>query len=311
MDKIMHFPSPVSLFGDAFPPPLKPDVGFPSASWRAKGLAAPPVVRRASGEAAKMWTCVWVPKKYSWYAADELWLLWMLDVVGVDFVSINFVPSQATAYQDNPALFNTTTTLEAVRARIDTHPGLSKRVLLVQSDAPGSPVTFDHAIVSMHWDGFVRLQADCDYGFSIDPDEFVDLFDIETPHKRIDVKTFIAQRNGTLDLQQAVCINRLRVRRETQPGVADETLQPFLVRWLHYDSDHRIGLAHPLPREGLGKCLWKLRGNLKPYLHYPEERSVPLEDVDRSSMLHVRLQAGYALFNDRDNPGSSRPQDMR
>jgi hypothetical protein len=38
MDKIMHFPSPVSLFGDAFPPPLKPDVGFPSAPWRAKGL---------------------------------------------------------------------------------------------------------------------------------------------------------------------------------------------------------------------------------------------------------------------------------
>jgi hypothetical protein len=53
----------------------------------------PPVVRRASGEAAKMRTCVWVPKKYSWDAADELWLLWMLDVVGVDFVSINFVPS--------------------------------------------------------------------------------------------------------------------------------------------------------------------------------------------------------------------------
>ena len=46
-------------------------------------------VVRARGADAKLRVAAVVFKKFTWVHDDNLWLLWMLDVVGVDHVVIN------------------------------------------------------------------------------------------------------------------------------------------------------------------------------------------------------------------------------
>jgi hypothetical protein len=116
--------------------------------------------------------------------------------------------------------------------------------------------TFEHMVLAMHWDAFIRLQADCDYGFSLDTDEFVNLYGVEPPHERVDIKTFIAQRRDVLDVRQSIYMIRLQMLRMSLPGVDDDTMPPFLVRWLHYSSANRTTTAAHMSTNDLGKSLW-------------------------------------------------------
>jgi hypothetical protein len=309
MSRVMHFPTPTTLFPTPPPQSSKP---FPSAPWRAKGQVEPPVVRTQQGEeAAKVRTCAWVPKKFSWDAEDELWLLWMLDIVGVDFVAIYMVPSNATGY-DNKTILHTTT-LDSVRQRLQAHEGLSERVLLIESDIPGSLTTFEHMVEAMHWDAFLRLQADCDYGFALDTDEFVNLYGVEPPHERVDIKTFITQRRDVLNVRQSVYMVRLQMRRMSLPGVDDETMPPFFVRWLHYSSANRTRIAVHMSTNNLGKSLWKLDGILVPYLHFPEyiAGSETKDNIELSNMLHIRLAVGFTAFSSGESGDFPQPVEMR
>jgi hypothetical protein len=310
MSRILHFPTPTTLFPTSRP--SSNNVKLPSAPWRAKGQVEPPVVRTQQGEeAAKVRTCAWVPKKFSWDAEDELWLLWMLDIVGVDFAVIYMVPSNATGYDNKSKLH--TTTLESVRQRLQAHEGLSERVLLIESDIPGSMTTLEHMVEGMHWDAFLRLQADCDFGFSLDTDEFVNLYDVKPPHERVDVKTFITQRRDVLNVRQSVYMVRLQMRRMSLPGVDDETMPPFLVRWLHYSSANRTSIAIRMSTNSLGKSLWKLDGVLVPFLHFPEciGEAQTLDNIKLSNMLHIRLAVGYTAFSSGESGEFPRPVDMR
>jgi hypothetical protein len=125
LDRVMHFPDLVPMFKVPSTAPRS----YPEAPWRADGQE--PQVIRATGKQAKVKTCAWVPKKFSWDSTDELWLHWMLDVVGVDFVSINLVNAESTGYENATQKLLHTTTIEAVRKSLQAYPELDKRVLLV------------------------------------------------------------------------------------------------------------------------------------------------------------------------------------
>jgi hypothetical protein len=145
----------------------------------------------------------------------------------------------------------------------------------------------------------VRLQHDCDYGFSLDMDEFVELFSTEAPHERVDVKTFIAQRQKAFNADQCVYMHRVQMRRTSLPGVADETMPPFLVRWLHYPSVNRTNKVSTWPFNPLGKSLWRLTGSVAHYLHHPVDvkKPVVVDELAYSRMLHIRLDVGFANNN--------------
>jgi hypothetical protein len=172
--------------------------------------------------------------------------------------------------------------------------------------------TFEHSAEGLHWDAFVRLQADCDYGFSLDTDEFVDLFETQPPYKRVDVQTFIAQHEEKFNEKHHVYISRVQMKRVSMPGEEDTTMPPFLTRWLNYDSQKRTDLAAVLSSNRLGKSLFEFKGSIQPYLHYLENHLHDLEDFHVARMLHVRLEVGFTAFSSGES-GSHfpRPIDMR
>jgi hypothetical protein len=201
--EVLHFPHASSLIEHR----PRPADGFPSAPWAGAGEVQ---IVRASGAEAELRVADVVYKKFSWVPDDILWLLWMLDVVGVDHVVIN------VATRELP--------LELAREDIAKHEGLAERVTLVDLDFPSSNTnhSFSYLLHGLSHELHLRWQADFDFIFLIDTDEYPQLFaasnnnnsnrslTVQQDHHqpRIDIKTFIRHNRESLNDQGQVYFGR-------------------------------------------------------------------------------------------------------
>jgi hypothetical protein len=290
LDHVLHFPRATSLL------PITPtETGAPdhhhhhrlvTAPWANSSSGVASIVR-ASGADARVRVGAWITKKFTWTDDDELWLLWTLDVVGVDHVVLHLATRQLS--------------LESVRQRLARHPGVLERVTLVGVDAPGrgDRVTYCYLQELLVWDGFVRWQADFDFVLLVDTDEFVQLFEREAPHRRIDVKTFIARHRERLQAGGHAYMNRLRVGRTQDHSAAEAQLPAFLNGMVSLDGAQIQELtdAGSGGWESQGKSLFFANGAVQPYLHwsvgYPKDKWA----VEEAHILHVRKSAHHDWAN--------------
>jgi hypothetical protein len=216
-------------------------------------------------------------KKYSWSEDDELWAMWMLDVVGVDHVVIGI------STRDLP--------MDRVRQRLAAVPGLAERVTLVDVDIPRKGmVTYAYLIQCMAWDLFLRWQADFDFAFLIDPDEFVQLFDINPPFARVDARTFISRNRLRIEKEGQAYMNRILIARSKPNRLADPLLAPVL------KGMAGLGLNQTFAAMGLecrhhhtlGKALFWFPATVKPYLHYNTGWQKVKWSPQEANMLHIR-----------------------
>lgn len=163
LHQVLHFPH-VRRFIDLKP---RPQEGYPTAPWYdPEDPHLSRIVQRTSGDQARDRVAAICTKKYSWTTDDEYWMLWTLDVVGVDHLVIY------VSTRDLP--------MAKVEEAVASHPGLAGRVTLIDMDIPcrGATTkwreTYAYLILSITWDIFVRFQGDFDYAFLIDLDEYVD-----------------------------------------------------------------------------------------------------------------------------------------
>ncbi len=286
LDHVLHFPHPASLL-----PPITPsgDHHHPrlaTAPWaNSSGVAS---MVRASGADARVRVGAWITKKFTWTDDDELWLLWTLDVVGVDHVVLHLATRQLS--------------LEAVRQRLARHAGVLERVTLVGVDAPGHDdrVTYCYLQELLVWDGFVRWQADFDFVLLVDTDEFVQLFEREAPHRRVDAKTFIARNRERLQAGGHAYMNRLRVGRTRENSAVEAQLPAFLDGMVSLDGAQiqELAAASGGGWEIQGKSLFFVNGAVQPYLHwsigYPKDQW----REEEAHILHVRkfpTRSGYRV----------------
>jgi hypothetical protein len=233
---------------------------------------------RASGADARVRVGAWITKKFTWTDDDELWLLWTLDVVGVDHVVLHLATRQLS--------------LEAVRQRLARHAGVLARVTLVGVDAPGRDdrVTYCYLQKLLVWDGFVRWQADFDFVLLVDTDEFVQLFEREAPHRRIDAKTFIARNRERLQAGGHAYMNRLRVGRTRENSAVEAQLPTFLAGMVSLDGAQiqELAAASGGGREEQGKSLFFVNGAVQPYLHWSTGYPKDQWRGEEAHILHVR-----------------------
>lgn len=227
---------------------------------------------------------VWMMKKFSWNGDDDLWVLWMLDVVGVDHIVINVATSMLS--------------VNAVKERLKKHPGVIDRVTLVALDAPPAPVVYDYMAEVMTYDAFLRWQTHFDYAFLIDADEFVQLFSPEPPFRRVDVKTFLARNKHFIHIDgQEAGFDRVQVRR-TKNNVDEEPLLPdLLCSLLKLDglaTRELLVTRNQLSSEKLQKSLFWVPGSVTPYLHYNRNAPNRKWNVIEGHMLHIREKLGVA-----------------
>ncbi|KAL6053316.1 Glycosyltransferase family 62 protein [Balamuthia mandrillaris] len=306
VDEVLHFPTLWNALPQA-PSRLDQAHAFAAAPWRVPPAHPrsnePPFwpIERATGEEANVSVCTFVVKKYTWTGDDELWLQWMVDVVGVDRVFINLFA------QPNERL----PSAETLRARLATHhPALVHRVVFVETQVPGTHETHEHMLQAMNWDAFLRWQGECQYAFSLDTDEFVQLYSSKEleegqPHHRVDVKQFIAEHPEELEGPMNVAhMARLRFSRENPASEEEPLLGAFLARAARWEGI--------LPQLGdwrahkLGKSLFRVRGSLEPHLHTNENgkrtkfpKSLPREVAH---ILHIRVKGGIFDNEERSSP---------
>lgn len=282
--RVLHFPRPLRILR----PPPRPADRFPTAPWRAGQCPGLDVDRLEAGMRRKApdgrAVVAWVVKKYSWHDNDELWLLWTLDIVGVDHVVINI----ATADMD----------VGSVRERLARHPGVSERVTLVElEDVPSGMVAYYSLPQSLIGDAMMRWQVDFEWMLAIDTDEYVQLFD-GTPGRlrRIDAGSFIAQHRWRMERRgQHARLQRYRLRRQ-QPGwVEDPLVKDVLCAMLTLPASTNIsafladmwdgGFAN---REVQVKSLFWVPGSLRPWQHWNSDAPVENWDAAQAHALHIR-----------------------
>jgi hypothetical protein len=254
LDQVLHFPKPVPLVPAAAL--ATPWQSLPSAPWADISELGPIV--RATGHDSMVRVGVWITRKFTWTADDDLWLLWTLDIVGVDRVVLQ--------------LASVDLDIKAVERRLAQHPGVLERVTIVAVDVPGRDfnVTYCHLQELLVWDGFLRFQADFDFVFLVDTDEFVQLFSTAPPYERVDVKTFIARNRERVLAGGHAYMHRLRVAR-TQPNrLVEPELPTFLCGILGLDGAQvqAMAIAGGGGTEEQGKSLFNVNGTVQPYLHY-------------------------------------------
>jgi hypothetical protein len=273
--EVLHFPDPTTfLTYDEYD---ERPAAFAAAPWEPVSVVRAP----AGSAAAAIRVGAVCTKKYSWNADDELWLMWMLDIVGVDHIVI------AVSTRD----LNMSTVVDAI-ARYDD-PRLTARVTLVDLDVPtGRPkVTYSYLLECMGREAFLRWQADFDFLFLIDPDEFVQLFAAEPPHARIDVKTFVARHRDRIEREGAAYLRRPRVRRLESDHRAAEPLLPALLRALaplDGAAMHRLLGPDASYSVEFGKSLFWPPRAIHSFLHYNPDSLPPWFDAGQAHMLHVR-----------------------
>ncbi|KAL6053526.1 hypothetical protein QOT17_017908 [Balamuthia mandrillaris] len=236
--------------------------------------------------------CAFVGKKFTWTQDDEIWLQWMTTMVGVDRVMINVY---AHPNEHLPSV-------AAIRERLGRlYPALRERVHLVETQVPGSPETYQHMHQAMNMDAFLRWQPYCDYAFSLDTDEFVELYDVRPPHPRINVKQFISQHREELTKEANVLyLPRLHLARESQPWEQETLLSKFLSTYAHLDGKQTVTRLQRVQKDRLGKSLFRVGGSLRPYLHFNEPKPPALVEKKVAHVLHIRVAEG-------DKPRKSRP----
>ncbi len=272
--EVLHFPQPSPIIAGGLLP--RPTNGFSSSPW----AGAEVQVVRASGPDAMLRVAAVVFKK-SWVADDNLWLLWMLDVVGVDHVVINI------ATRDLP--------LAVVRESMAQHESLAERVTLVDLDFPNreSNHSYDYLLQAQAHAFFLRWQADFDFIFLIDQDEFPQLFDTsaEANQPRIDIKTFIGLNRKTIEEQRQVYFSRPFVQRSESNKKPDPLLPIFLRELAPLDGivTSAVWSDWSNPLEYLGKALFPVGAALRPYLHFNNYwPGRTLFDWRAGHVLHVR-----------------------
>jgi hypothetical protein len=275
--EVLHFPQASPIIAGGLLP--RPTNGFPSAPW----AGAEVQVVRARGPDAMLRVAAVVFKKFTWLQPDDdLWLLWMLDVVGVDHVVINI------ATRDLP--------MEVVRRSMAQHESLAERVTLVDLDFPNreSNHSFDYLLQVQAHEPFLRWQADFDFIFLIDQDEFPQLFDIDNAkanQPRIDIKTFIGRNRERFEEQGQVYFARPFVQRSESNHKPDPLLPTFLRELAPLDGlvTSAVWSGRSKPIEKLGKALFPVGAALRPYLHYNDYwPGLTPFDWRAGHLLHVR-----------------------
>ncbi|KAL6055109.1 Glycosyltransferase family 62 protein [Balamuthia mandrillaris] len=234
VEEVLHFPSlwsPLPVLPSAKLSTTEQEtLAFPEAPWYQERKEPLPIERATCADSNNVTVCAFMVKKYSWTPDDELWLLWMLDVIGVDRVFINLFVGPTKAGELPSA--------EELRERLArSHPGLKYRVVLVETQVPGTHETHEHMLQAMNWDAFLRWQGYCQYAFSLDTDEFPQLFSSvqQDAPRRVDAKRFITEHRKELEgPMNEVLMPRLLASRERPAWEEERALGPFLAsaaRW--------------------------------------------------------------------------------
>ncbi len=290
--EVLHFPQAAPITSLRPRPPH----GFPSAPWFVPGCPQQelPVVRARGHDATPRVGAV-VFKKYTWASDDTLWLLWMLDVVGVDHVVMNIVTGDLK--------------MSVVRDSIAQHKGLAERVTLVDLAFPRRKANHSQSFLlqAQAHELFLRWQADFDYIFLLDPDEFPQLFNTTTDttnttttnttttttaqQPRIDIKTFISLNREQIQEQGHAYFTRPFVLRSAPNSEADPLLAALLSELVPLDglAASAVWSGKSRAAEELGKALFPVAAALRPYLHYNDYwpgRS--MYDWRTGHVLHVR-----------------------
>lgn len=283
---VLHFPT---LAGPLIRYELASPEGIAVAPWRQKAISARgggnvmDGIVKARGKDAKVRVGAWVIKKYSWNADDELWLLWMLDVIRVDHVLIYVATTRMS--------------LSGLGERLNAFsPEVAARVTLVALDAPPGPVTYAHLLEGMVWDSFLRWQAEFDFAFHLDTDEFPQLFSLQEPFARVDVKTFIAKNRDYMETQRQMAgpLERRRVNRRKPNKEEDPLLATVLCDLLSMNGEQHQFLSkltqHP-GSDSYGKSLFWVEGSIKPYLHFNLDVNLTLWNQREAHILHIREES--------------------
>jgi len=262
LDQVAHFPQPMPLLADRLPTvgegrfPRQP---HPSTPWAAKlsnGRKHWDDIVRATGPAAILRVGAWITKKFSWTEDDDLWVMWVLDIIGVDHVVL--------------VIATTSLNVETLRLRFQLErPDLMERITIMRNDAPQKE-TFCFLQELLLWDLFLRWALDFDYALVCDTDEFLQLFETTTPFRRVDIKTFITNNRDYLQNSGFIEFERVLVIREKKNMEPEPLLPPFLDSLLTCNSKCMESLvleSNPSVME-LGKSIFFINGTLQPYLHY-------------------------------------------
>ncbi|KAL6066232.1 Glycosyltransferase family 62 protein [Balamuthia mandrillaris] len=271
---------------------------FPEAPWYHARNEPLPIERATGAESQNVTVCGFVVKKYSWTPDDELWLLWMLDVIGVDRIFINLFTGLTKAGELPSA--------EELRERLARdHPGLKYRVVLVETQVPGTHETHEHMLQAMNWDAFLRWQGYCQYAFSLDTDEFPQLFSSvqQDAPRRVDAKRFITEHRKELEgPMNEVLMPRLLASRESPAWEEERALGPFLASAARWEG--RFPRLDRLRENFWGKSLFRVRGSIEPYLHCNENDGEFPPSVARevAHILHIRVKQGIFDSKERRTP---------
>ncbi|KAL6051839.1 hypothetical protein QOT17_018947 [Balamuthia mandrillaris] len=306
VEEVLHFPTLWNVLPH-LPPKITSEEHHAQtvSPWRTPPLPPPTQpasngeaffvpMQRARGEQGNISVCAFVVKKYSWTRDDELWLQWMVDVVGVDRVFINLYALP------NPHL----PSAKEIRERLaQRYPALVDRVVLVETQVPGKPITYAHMLQAMNWDAFLRWQGYCQYAFSLDTDEFPQLYssseDEDRPRQRVDVKQFIAEHRKELEgPMNEVHLSRLKILRTKEAWEEEPLLGAVLARVARWEGG--LPRLEEWRKDKWGKSLFRVSGSLEPYLHFNQDgqRTPPPESVARETahILHIRAKhAGVPL----------------
>jgi hypothetical protein len=145
----------------------------------------------------------------------------------------------------------------------------------------------------------VRFQADFDFVFLVDTDEFVQLFSAEPPYERVDVKTFIARNRELLETGGHAYLHRLRVGRTQANGLVEPGLPAFLRGVLSRDGAQFQAMAEAGGGgwDWQGKSLFNVNGAVQPYLHFSVGYSTDMWPAREAHVLHIRQSGGKEWAN--------------
>jgi hypothetical protein len=171
-------------------------------------------------------------------------------------------------------------------------------VTLVDLDIPfeSPPITYCYLIESVARDVFMRWQADFDYIFMIDGDEFVQLFDAGPPYARLDVRTFIERNEERIKREGLAYFRRPTILRSEANSASDPLLGEFLETLPLLNGQELFSIIEPAAREptaskmSVGKSLFWLPRAVYSFLHYNPDTPTVFYNVSQAHMLHVRQE---------------------
>lgn len=278
---VIHFPDPIPL---VYIKP-RPRDGYPSAPWYdpADPHLTSLIKRAAPGsEADKIRVVGATTKKFGWFQEDEMWLLWMLDVVGVDHIILPIGTRDMS--------------VEVVEEALAKHPGLTERVTILDKDMPGKPDYLTQATV---YDLIVRFQVDFEFSLIFDMDEYLQLFDPKHARMRMDIKTFIFSNREKIEHQGQALFERPMVSRNKKNDEEEPLVAPFLTLLLGLDAEQTLSFPSLQGDIGdWGKVLWWRDASVRPYLHWNQDWRKEKWDRREAHLFHIRYRKGKRLEQD-------------